>query len=434
MKQILKIILFTVFSINVISLQAQEPLELSLDSAVTYAINHNKTLINSKYTIEKSAQKIKETIAQGLPQVNATVDYLNFLGAEAELKMGGSGAPPIIIEFNPTSSFKASASQLIFSGNFIIGVQLSKLAKTITEQSYQKNVLNVKEQTAQAYYTVLVSKRILEIIKENKKNANTIYEKTINMVKTGLVEETDAKKLSVMVTSLDNAVKSTERQLELAYNLLRLQLGLDSNQPVKLSSSIDDVFQKYIVKSMVVDSFNIQNNVDYKLISMQGEIAEKQILMQKANYLPTLAAFYAHTEKIIKPNFDMAPKDIVGLTLSIPIFSSGQRKAKLNQAKIDYDISNNTKDLLTQQLSMAQKQLLFNYKNLFEQYRNQKTNVEVAKEVLDKMQLKYQQGVVSSLELTSANSDYLKAESDYTVTLLKLLNAKLSLQKINNNL
>jgi len=237
-----------------------------------------------------------------------------------------------------------------------------------------------------------------------------------------------------MVTSLDNAVKSTERQLELAYNLLRLQLGLDTDIPIKLSSTIDEIFQKNIVQYLVVDSFNIQNNIDYQLVSMQGEIMKKQILIQKTNYLPTLVGYYSHTEKIKTAHFDMTPKDVIGLSLSIPIFSSGIRSAKLSQAKIDYDISNNTKELLTQQLSMAQKQLRFNYKNFFEQYQNQKNNVDIAKEVLDKMQLKYQQGVVSILELTSANNDYLKAESDYTGTLLQLLNADLALRKINNNL
>ena len=130
----------------------------------------------------------------------------------------------------------------------------------------------------------------------------------------------------------------------------------------------------------------------------------------------------------------MTPKNVLGLTLSIPIFSGGDRLSQLNQAKIDYNIFENTKELLTDQLSIQERQLRYNYNNLFEQYLNQKENVEVAKEVLDKMNLKYQQGVVSSLELTSANNDYLTAESSYTNILLQLLNAELALRKINSKL
>jgi outer membrane protein TolC len=411
-------------------LKAQDPLVLSLDSAINFAINHNKTLINSKYAIDKSTQKVRETVAQGLPQINATLDYANYLGAEAELKLS-SMAPPVVIEFNPTSNFKGSVSQLVFNGGYYVGVQLSKLARTITEQSYQKDELNVKEQTIQAYYMVLASERILKIVKENKQNAQVIFDKTNNLAKAGIVESTDAKKLSIMLASIDNAIKSTERQVEMGYNLLHLQLGIDLKQPISLSSSFDELAQRFILQNRPSEPFNLQNNMDYKLLSLQSDIAKKQISLRKMSYLPSLAAFYSHTEKIKTAAFDMNPKDVVGLTLSVPIFSSGQRLYQLNQAKIDYKISENTKDLVSQQLAIQEEQLRFTFNNLLEQYLTQKENVAIAKEVLDKMKFKFDQGVISSLELTSANNDYLTAESNYTSVMLQLLNAELSLRKIN---
>jgi outer membrane protein TolC len=433
MKTTIKIILIAVFCVSVISLQAQESLVLSLDSAISYALNHNKTLANSKFAIDKSAQKIKETLSQGLPQVNASVDYSNFLGATASLQLNPS-APPAVINFNPTSNFKASASQLLFSGSYYVGVQLSKLGKSAAEQSYQKDELNVKEQVIQAYYMVLASERILTILNGNKANVQLIYEKTQNLANAGMIEQTDAKKLSIMVTSVENAIKSTQRQVEFGYNLLRLQLGIESDQAIHLSTNLDNVALQYIRPMIATDEFNIQKNQDFKLVSMQGEIAQKSIQLKKASYLPTLAAFYSYTEKLKKPIFDMSPKNVLGLTLNIPVFSGGQRLSQLNQAKIDYEISENTKELLTQQLTLQEKQLRYNYNNLFDQYQSQKTNVEITKEVLDKMKQKYQQGIISSLELTSSNTDYLNAESNYTSILLQLINAELSLRKLNSKL
>jgi len=433
MKTIFKVIFSTVFCLNVISLQAQKPLVLTLDSAISYAIDHNKTLVNSKYEVDKSTQKIRETIALGLPQINASLDYNNFLGAEASLQISPS-APPAVIEFNPTSNFKASVSQLIFNGNYFVGIQLSKLAKAITEQSYQKDELNVKEQTIQAYCIVLASERISNIIKANQANAQLIYEKTRNLANAGIIEQTDAKKLSVMVASVGNALKSSEREVEMGYNLLRLQLGLTSDQAVKLSSTLEDIAKQYIIYAPLTDTFNIQNNIDYKLVSMQGEIAKKNINLKKTNYLPSLVAFYSRTEKLIEPLFDISPKNVLGFTLSVPIFSGGQRFAQLNQAKIDYSINKNTKALLTEQLTLQERQIRYNYNTLLEQYVTQKENVEIAKEVLDKMNLKYQQRIVSSLELTSANNDYLTAETTFTSIILQLLNAETTLRKINSKL
>ncbi|MBU2552949.1 MAG: TolC family protein, partial [Bacteroidetes bacterium] len=318
------------------------------------------------------------------------------------------------------------------SGNYIVGIQLSRLAKAITEQSYQKNELEVVDQTTQSYYLVLASEQILGTLKENQTNARSIFEQTTNLANAGVIEQTEAKKLSVMVTTISNAVNAAERQLETGYNLLRFNLGLSESKEIELSTTLKEIAQH--IQVATVDTFRLENNIDYKLLSMQGEISKKSINMAKANYMPTLVAFYSYTEKIKKPVFDMTPKHVLGLTLNIPIFSSGTRSSQLSQAKIDFDISENTRDLLADQLMLQEKQLNFNYNNLLEQYFNQKSNVSVAREVLDQMNLKFQQGIASSLDLTSANNDYLSAEIDFTGTILQLLNAELALRKLNNNL
>jgi outer membrane protein len=427
MKTIFRTVLLLFFCITVTSLRSQEPIVLSLDSAVSFAIRHNKTLINSRYAIDKSSQKIREALAAGLPQINATLDYSNYLGAD--LSLLGQKIP-----LDPTSNLKATVSQLVFNGNFYVGVQLSKLAKQLTEQSYLSDEANIKEQTIQAYYLILANTRILDIIKGNKSNAQLIYEKTTNLANAGILEETDAKKLSIMVTTVDNQLKSTERQLELGYNLLRLQLGLEPEQSVTLVSTLDEIAGKYILQTASAGQFNVNNNLNYKLMLMQSQMAKKNIELNKTSYLPTLAAFYSYNEKLMKPLFDMTPRHVVGLTLSVPIFSGGQRYSKLKQASIDYNISENSRALLSEQLTIQERQLRYNYQNLFEQYMNQKANKEIAREVLDKMDLKYQQGVVSTLELTSANTDYLNAETNFTTVLLQLLNAELTLRKTNNKL
>lgn len=78
--------------------------------------------------------------------------------------------------------------------------------------------------------------------------------------------------------------------------------------------------------------------------------------------------------------------------------------------------------------------LRFNYNTLLDQYDMQKANVDIAREVLQKMNLKYEQGIVSSLELTSANNDYLTSETNFTNIILQLLNAEMTLRKINSKL
>lgn len=433
MKKIFRTAVATLFVLNSIYVNGQETITLSLDSAINYAIANNKTLLNAKYASQKSHEKVWETTASGLPQASAGVDYSNFLGAEATLKLSDA-APAATIKFNPTSNFSFSVNQLVFSGSYIVGVQLAKLADQTSELSYQKSELEIKEQVFRTYFLVLVAERNVKTYESNKINTQLIYEKTNNMVKAGMIEKTDADKLSVMVVSIDNMLKSAERQLEMAYNLLRLQLGLDAQTKINLLTALDDVSGQTKFESALLNSFNIDNNYDYKMILMQEEASRKQILLEKSSYLPTLVGYYSYTEKLLKPKFDMTPKNVVGLKLSVPIFSSGLRRSRVNQSKISLDIAKNSKDLLSQQLLIQEKQLRFNLNNSLELYKNQKMNVDLAKEIFDKMTLKFNQGIVSSLELTSANNNYLLAVTNYTNVLFQLLDAEIAIRKLNGNL
>lgn len=433
MKMIFRAAVLAVFMLNSYSAYSQDTISISLDSAVNYALLNNKTLLNAGYAAQKAHAKIWETAAAGLPQMSASVNYNNYLGAEAELHLA-EGAPPAILKFNPTSNFTFTANQLVFSGSYFMGLQLANLANKASEISYQKSELDVKEQVTRAYFLVLVAERTVKIMEANKMNTRLVYEKTNNLAKVGMIEKTDADKLSVMVTTIENAQKAAQRQLEMAYNMLRLQLGLDATAKMKLITSLDDVSQQNKFESTLTSNFNINNNYDFKLVSMQELVSKKQISLERSSYLPTLVGFYSYTEKVLKPKFDMTPKNVVGLNLSIPVFSSGQRKSRVTQSKINLLMAENTKDLLSQQLEIQEKQLRYNLNNLLEQYKNQKANIEIAREIYSKMSLKYEQGVVSSLELTSANNNYLAAESDYTNTLFQLLDAEIALRKLNGNL
>lgn len=433
MKMIFRTVAVTAFLISNLCAYAQDTISLSLDSAIHYASQKNKTLINARYNSQKSREKVRETVATGLPQAEAGVSYNNYLGAEAEINLS-EAAQPAVIKFNPTSNFTFTANQLVFSGNYIIGLQIAKLVNQSSELSYQKTELEVKEQVTRAYFLVLVSERTVKIMEANKMNTQLIFEKTNNLAKAGMIEQTDADKLSVMVISIENSQKAAERQLEMAFNMLRLQLGLDANAKIKLITSLDEVSRQDRIASTLSGSFTLDNNFDYKLMTLQEQTSKKQIALERASYLPSLVGFYSYTEKLLKPKFDMTPKNVVGLNLKIPLFSSGVRRAKVSQSKLNLLMTETSKDLLSQQLEIQEKQLRFNLNNLLEQYNNQKMNVEVAKEIYKKMSLKYEQGVVSSLELTSANNNYLSAESNFTNILFQLLDAEIALRKLNGTI
>ena len=150
-------------------------------------------------------------------------------------------------------------------------------------------------------------------------------------------------------------------------------------------------------------------------------------------YAPTLNGFYSYTEKLLTTSFDLSPKNAAGLNLSIPIFSGFTKKAQMSQAKIELDKISRSKALLEEQLLLQEKQLQFNLNNSYENYMTQKENVEVAQRVYQSNYNKFKQGMISSLDLTQSNSNFLQAENNYVSSVHQLLQSKLELDKLYNN-
>ncbi len=414
----------------------QETLTLDLEAAKEHALNYNLNIKNSDLAVEQSQEKLWETIAAGLPQIDATADYSNALGAEISIQFD-ENAPPSTIPIRPTSNFNLQVGQLIFNGSYLVGVQTAKLAQKLSEKDLKKTKQDIISQVIEGYYLVLVSEESLKILRTNTENLQEVYRKTEPMVEVGIIEKVELDQLSVQVNSLDNAMKSAERQYEMSQNLLRVQLGVSADTGLELTQSLTDIIQDNNVSTGLASSFAPEENIDFQLMEVQEEMTEKQVSLQKANYLPTISGFYNFTEKILKPDFDMTPSHMLGLQMNIPVFSSGERRSKVRQAKIDLETTRNNKTLLEDQLSVQFKQLQFNLKNAIEGYETQKKNVDVSRSVYEDLKRKYEQGIISGLELTTADNNYLQAESDYLTSILEVLKAQNELNtltgKIVNN-
>lgn len=412
-----------------VQVQAQEKLSLTVQDARNYALQHNLSLKNSAYAIDKSQQSIKEAIAAGLPQVSATLDYSNALGAEMSIRFS-EALPAQKIPINPTSNFFINVSQLIFSANYWVGIETSKIATQLSEINYTKSEQDVIAQVTETYYLYLVSARIREVLYKNVSNLDDLYAKTAALASAGVIEQTSVDQLSIQVTALKNAVSNADRQLELAANMMRFQLGMDLNAEFELIEPMDALLEKAIDPENALAQFNLSGNPDFMLIHQQAKLTEKMVDMQKANYLPTIAGFYRFTQKVLKPEFDMTPPNIVGVQVNIPIFSSGQRYAQLNKARIDLKSMKNTESLVEDQLRLQEKQLKFNYKTALETYYNQQKNIEVSRRVYDNLRYKFEQGMISGLDLINADNNYLKAETDYLSSMLEVMKSDLQLKKI----
>ena len=427
-KRIITVIIFLGICGTGFSQQSNEKvLRLTLKEAQDYALQHNKTVWNAGLSVSEAQKKTWETISAGLPQVSATVSYQNMMG----FSMSFAG---LNISMPPTSNFQATITQLLFNGSYWVGIKMSKIGEEMTETARLQAELDVKQQTQSAYHAILIAEENKKILEQNLTNIETLAKKTEDMVRIGVAEQTDADRMKIQVVTMTNAIKMIERNISLAYNLLRFHLGVGVETGIELAQTLDDLMDVNNIHSPLLRIFDVNSNYNIQLLDGQIDLSNMQISLAKSASLPTVAAFYSYTYKIAKSTFDMSPNNVIGLQANIPIFASGQRYVHTQQAKIQLEKAQNNRELVTDQLLMQEKQLRFNLNNAIETLELQKVAIEVSQRVFESVSRKFQQGTASSLDVTISSSELLQTQTNYTNAMMQVLMAHTELEKLLNTL
>ena len=436
MKNKLLIITFLLITISFKGYTQQDStLSLSVNQAQKYAIANNLTLENSSLDIDAAQKKVWETTAIGLPHANGALNYQHIPGTIPAFEMsdpstGETTSIPLGVKNSTTYSL--TVTQLVFSGEYIVGLQASKTYLQISKLSHEKQEIELKANINNSYISILILENNLEILKASIKNIESLLNETKLFYEKGFLESTDVDQLQISLNTLINAKNTIQRQIDIAYMLFKIQIGTDLNTDISLTEDINILYNQIIDKSN--GTFEISNNIDYKMMDNQVEITELSLKREKTKYLPTVSAFYTYQDKTTKASFDFTINHIIGAQIDVPIFSSFQRNAVVQQAKIEYEKSLNNQILLESNLKTQAQQLKFNYKNALEKYKVTTQNVDLSKNVFDNTSKKYKEGMVSSMELTQANNIYLQTQSDNTSALFELFQTKIELEKILNEL
>lgn len=402
-------------------------LSISLKSAQDYAVEHNKTLKNSSLDIRKAEAAKWGAIASMLPQVSASLGYSNYCGYEMNLG-------PMSVSMPATGTLGITAS-IALTGQQIIGIQMAEMSKSLADITNQQSEDEIRYQVAKIYMSILVMQNTTELLERSLENLESLQETTQNAVDVGAAEQTDADKLMVQVLSLRTSISSTNRSLEMLENSMRLQLGCGVNTKLTLTQTVDDILKPEAILALQNETFNVENNYNYQLLQENSKLLKKQIDLKIMGYVPTLSAYYQYSGRTYfgkKEGFNMTPPNLIGLTLNIPIWSSGKTWSDVKQAKIEYDKFQNTIETTRDALLVQERQLRYNVTSNYETYEAQKLNLEVTERVFTNVSNKFEHGMASSLELTTASSDIISAQSNYISAVLNLVNAQIEFEQLLN--
>ena len=427
MKRRLIVCLLPLFWVLAAMAQQPETMLLSLEEAKQYAVEHNRTVQNAGLSVKQAEAARWQAIASMLPQVSGSLDYTNMCGYEVKL----AGMP---IPMNPTGSLSLQASMTI-GGQQIVGSLISNLAIEMQDVAKAKTVQAIEANVTNVYVNILATTETVDLLRKNLVNLQNLSKMTQNAVEVGAAEQIDADQLSVQVASMESAINTTERTVEVLYSSLRLLLGVSADEVIDLTDDLDNILNADEAMKLLSTELVLEDNYDYALSKKQAELAQKQVTLKAMEYVPTVTGFYKYSGKTYfgqAEGMNMTPPNTLGVTLSVPIWSSGVRAAGVTEKKLAYQAAQNTLADTEDQLKVQDRQYRYDLVSAYDNYQIQKRNIDVTQRVFDNMAKKFEYGYASSLDVTNTSTNLISAQQNYIQALTSMVQAHVNLKNLLN--
>ena len=419
----------------------------TLADCINYAYQHQDSVLNAGLDIKSAEYKIKETIGQGLPQVSGSVSFQDFLQPPAtvgpNLTSVFTGGPldlnaPLVkfpfgaVQYNNT--YAVSASQLLFSGTFLVGLQAVKTFKELSQRSLVRTKIQTNVNVTKAYYQVLVSDEQLKLLDANINELKQQLDQTIQQNKQGFVEKIDVDRLTVQYENLVTNRENVGRSLILNYEMLKFQMGMPIQQEITLTDKLENINLEQQVMLNNGDTSFYHNRIEYNLLETNIMLNQLDVKSKKAAYLPS-ASFNASYGDVFQENhfrylYDHAyPDSYVGLSINVPIFNGNQRTNQLRESEINVKKAQNDLDNVKNAINLEARAANITFYNSLQSLNTQRKSRDLAQEVLNVSKIKYQQGVGSSIEVTQAETDLENTNNQYIQALYNALISKVDQDK-----
>jgi outer membrane protein TolC len=411
----------------------------SLQDCINYAYEHQDTVVNAKLDIKSAEYKVKETTGIGLPQINGSASFQDYVKIPTTLLPGQFfGQPagtfvPVQFGVKYQSGLGLNLSQILFDGSYLVGLKASRTYKELSQRSYTRSKIDANVNVTKAYYQVLVSNEQVRLLDADINQLKQQVDQTVAQNKQGFVEKIDVQRIQVQYNDLATTRENTIRLLALNYQLLKFQMGMSVNEELTLTDKLENVKLNDNISSTGDTTF-YRTRIEYGLLETQKKLNELDVSNKKSRFYPTLKLNGNYTSSYQNNSFSdlyskSFPSSYFGLTLDVPIFSGGQHINQLRQSKIAVLKSQNDLDNVKNAILLQANAAQINYINGLKSLDNQKQNQQLAQEVLRVSKIKYQQGVGSSIEVTQAQTALEDADNKYIQSLYDALVSKVDLDK-----
>jgi outer membrane protein len=420
----------------------QEVMRFSLEEARTYALENNFDIKLAETDIEIARRRVKENISTGFPQVTGMVNYTNNIELPTQLIPGeffgldqGEFAE---LQFGTrhNANWSAGVSQMIFNGQFIVGLQAAQAFLKLRETSRKKAEIDIRTAIDQPYYTVVILQESKTLFDSTLQSLNQMLYETREFYAAGFLEDTDVDQLEIVIASMEATLLNIESQLEIARNTLKYQMGMRDEMKMEVTDKSQDLIAELEKNMLAQPEFVYERHIDYQLLQRQKQLSVLNVDLRRSEYYPVINAYYSYGQNAMRNTFNFFEgnekwftSQMVGIQMDVPIFSSGYRQHRVQQAKLEFEKLKIAEDQLKQGLSLRFSAVNAEFQNAYRVYQTKKLSARNAQNIFQKTEVKYMMGTSSSLDLSQTYNQFLSVQIEYLTSMLELLVLKSELEQ-----
>ena len=413
---------------------------LSLNDAVSEGLRNNRSMVNSNYDIQIARERQWETIATGLPQISASADYNKDLEQRTSIVpgayFGGSPGEYYPIQFGTEQSVDASArlDQLIFDGSYLVGLQASTVFLKISRQNKIKSELEVKRLVTDAYVNVLLAEERKQILENNLKNLEGTLIDVRKVYLQGLVEIEQVEQLEITSSSIQSALDYISRLIPINHQMLNMALGRDLSEKIVLADSLLGLCVQS-ESDHELANWDIAKNIDYQIAQNNLRSSELLLKLERFRALPSISAFITSGYDAYNNDFTFSEKSqqwygrsAVGLSLRLPIFTSGAGQSRTDQAKLNVAKAKAQLEQVEEELLLQKASVHNQFTLAMEEFLRSQKSLEIAYRIERKNEIKYTEGVTGSFELRQAQLQLYELQNQHLNAMRDIINSKTELE------
>ena len=413
--------------VNPLSAQTDSLLHLTVENAVQMAMQHNPELQSARLEVERSDARVMEAWGYTMPSVDLSGNFnhivtkpksyfpdaiyyplVKLMDSTAKVPKPTGQLIELPFSMMPTNSANAALNvrQILFNGSVFIGVGAANVYSKMTRDIFLQKKIETVAKVRKAYYGALLAREALTMMQSNLKNAEENLKNVQLLRSQGIVSEYDELRATVGVDNLRPIVIQTETGYNLAVDNLRNTIGIaDSVDFIPAESlTLQEVDESIL---MTANETVLESNPNLNIVKHQIELNEASVYAERANFLPTIAAYGSYSYTAIKDNYRISTNDFykqsqVGLTFSLNLFQGLQTSSRIEQAQLEKQKTEEQKGSLERNLQMGLRSVIGNLRQARKRVDAQQKTVETAERGYKIVTTRFLTNAATQLEVNDA--------------------------------